>query len=444
MLFSKENDTNGDPKGIGLSLWRFNSGAGSAEQGDQSGIRDEWRRAESFLSEDGSYNWCKQAGQVWFAKSAKEFGVSKLLVFPNSPPVSLTNTGKAFAKDGQPNLSEEKYGEFAEYLAQVIIGLNNKGLNVDYVSPVNEPQWDWSDGGQEGTPFWNDQIAGIVKKLDAALGEHNLSTKIDVAEAGKINYLYSQADKVGRGNQINAFFNPKSPNYIGDLDHVSHSISAHSYFTTSPNESAIWQRESLNSAIESVEGLGYWMSEYCILGDNGGEISGNGRDLGIDPALYLARVIHNDLTIANASAWHWWLAISPYNYKDGLVYIDKQKEDGLFYESKMLWALGNYSRFIRPGYQRIALEITNQQALDPELLLSAYQSEDKSETVLVIINSVRKAVKLKITENQIPKSVTKYFITSENKSLKREDIKKIGEDDLYTIPPRSIVTIIVN
>lgn len=44
------------------------------------------------------------------------------------------------------------------------------------------------------------------------------------------------------------------------------------------------------------------MSEYCILGDNGGEINGNGRDMGIDPALYLARVIHNDLTIANASA----------------------------------------------------------------------------------------------------------------------------------------------
>lgn len=32
-LFSTENDANGKPKGIGLSLWRFNLGAGSAEQG---------------------------------------------------------------------------------------------------------------------------------------------------------------------------------------------------------------------------------------------------------------------------------------------------------------------------------------------------------------------------------------------------------------------------
>ncbi|MFR5757555.1 MAG: glycoside hydrolase [Bacteroides cellulosilyticus] len=29
-LFSTENDANGKPKGIGLSLWRFNLGAGSS------------------------------------------------------------------------------------------------------------------------------------------------------------------------------------------------------------------------------------------------------------------------------------------------------------------------------------------------------------------------------------------------------------------------------
>ena len=442
LLFSKENDANGSPKGIGLSLWRFNVGAGSAEQGEQSGIRDEWRRAESFLNEDGSYDWSKQAGQVWFAQAAKGFGVPKLLVFPNSPPVSMTKTEKAFAKDGQPNLAEEEYGKFAQYLATVIKGLANKGLEVDYVSPINEPQWDWSDGGQEGTPFWNDQIAAIARELDHSLSENNLQTKIDVAEAGKINYLYSQADKVGRGDQIETFFGTDSPNYIGALAHVSRSISAHSYFTTSPYESAVKQRESLNSALKKIDGLSYWMSEYCILGDNEGEIKGNGRDLGIDPALYIARVIHNDLTVANASAWHWWLAISPYNYKDGLIYIDKQKEDGDFYESKMLWALGNYSRFIRPGFQRISVEINKHQAQDPELLMSAYQAPDKSETVLVIVNAGAKAVKMSLTEEERPKSVKGLYITSESMSLASQEMNEL--ENLYTIPARSIVSIVTN
>ncbi|WP_317168887.1 glycoside hydrolase [Lunatibacter salilacus] len=53
----------------------------------------------------------------------------------------------------------------------------------------------------------------------------------------------------------------------------------------------------------------------------------------------MARVIHNDLVIAQASAWHWWLAISPYNYKDGLVYISKSETDGVIEETKMLWIL---------------------------------------------------------------------------------------------------------
>lgn len=38
-LFSTANDANGQPKGIGLSVWRFNLGAGSAEQGDSAQIQ---------------------------------------------------------------------------------------------------------------------------------------------------------------------------------------------------------------------------------------------------------------------------------------------------------------------------------------------------------------------------------------------------------------------
>src|SRR5687768_13864457 len=42
LLFSKEIDNNGNPKGIGLSMWRINVGAGSYEQGTASKITSEW------------------------------------------------------------------------------------------------------------------------------------------------------------------------------------------------------------------------------------------------------------------------------------------------------------------------------------------------------------------------------------------------------------------
>lgn len=71
-LFSTENDANGKPKGIGLSMWRFNVGAGSTEQGESDQIGSPWMRTECFLQPDGSYNWDKQQGQRNFLRLAKE------------------------------------------------------------------------------------------------------------------------------------------------------------------------------------------------------------------------------------------------------------------------------------------------------------------------------------------------------------------------------------
>ena len=182
------------------------------------------------------------------------------------------------------------------------------------------------------------------------------------------------------------------------------------------------------------------MSEYCILGDNGGEVNGNGRDLGIDPALYVAKVIHNDLTVSNASAWHWWIAISPYDYKDGLIYIDKNKEDGDFYESKMLWALGNYSRFIRPGYQRIGVELNSQKKQSSEFLVSTYQSADLREIVMVLVNSAIKDTKIDLTLDS-SYTVKSLYTTSETKSLEYVVVETSG--NLINIPAKSIVTIVL-
>ena len=441
LLFSTDTLPDGQPEGIGLSLWRFNIGAGSAQQGEQSGIRDEWRRAESFLEEDGSYNWQRQAGQIWFLKAAQERGVNKFMAFPNSPPVNLTKNGKAFASDAKPNLALERHNAYADYLADVIQGVERtQGISFGYISPVNEPQWDWSDGGQEGTPFMNEDIAGIVKALNTSLERRSLPTKIDIAEAGKINYLYEAADKPNRGNQIEAFFSSSSPYYIGDLSHTSKVISAHSYFTTSPFDQAVAERKKLAAKVASVPGLEYWQSEYCILGDNAGEMDGNKRNLGIDPAIYLARVIHNDLTIANATAWQWWLAVSPYDYKDGLVYVDKNKADGEYFESKMLWALGNYSRFIRPGAVRVDAKLAGAKAEANTLLASTYIDTERNQLITVAINAGIEPVKIKLEAKGATIASIRPYVTAADENLKPGNL--LSSDGIIILSPRSVTTLV--
>ncbi|XFE76057.1 glycoside hydrolase [Algoriphagus halophilus] len=221
---------------------------------------------------------------------------------------------------------------------------------------------------------------------------------------------------------------------MGNLRHVSNVISAHSYFTTSPSTVSEKLRVQVLSEVESIPGLNYWMTEYCILGGNEGEINGNGRDLGMESALYLARVIHQDLTISNASAWNWWLAVSPYNYKDGLVYIDKNKEDGAFYESKMLWTLGNYSRFVRPGFVRIEASINSD-----KLMGSAYIDPLSKQKVVVLVNPEAKDIQVSLGGEGSENTSIQCYLTNEQSSLSPLTVSSI-----FQMPAKSVMTLVFN
>jgi O-glycosyl hydrolase len=82
LLFSRE-------KGIGLSCWRFNLGAGK----NLEDIPDPWRTVETFEVSEGVYDWTRQAGEQWFLGAAKARGVRQFVAFANSPPARMTRNG---------------------------------------------------------------------------------------------------------------------------------------------------------------------------------------------------------------------------------------------------------------------------------------------------------------------------------------------------------------
>jgi hypothetical protein len=438
-LFSMDTAANGAPKGIGLSMWRYNLGAGSTQQGDASGIGDEWKRAASFLEANGTYNFNNQAGQQWFLTAAKQRGVAKFLAFVNSPNVRFTKNNKAFAEKGISNLDSNQYKNVALDICKSLEGLRkNTGVTFDYISPVNEPQWDWSDDGQEGAPYTNKDVSALTKVLSNTLREQKLSTKILLGEAGLIAYLFMDYDKPGRGSQVRDFMDASSPLYVGNVKSVAPVISAHSYFTTSPYAMSIELRKQLTSKIDSVKGLSYWQSEYCILGDNNGEINGEKRDTGMTAALYLARVIHTDLAVANAAAWQWWLSVSPFDYKDGLIYIDQNKADGNYYDSKMLWAFGNYSRFVRPGMKRI--ELASSQT-DSSLLASAYIDQKQKTIVVVVVNSgkEKRNINLQGLSGKSKKAQIETYTTDATRKLAKQTAV-----ETVVIDPQSVATLVIH
>ncbi|RYE57073.1 MAG: xylanase [Sphingobacteriales bacterium] len=433
LLFSNESTKDGQPLGIGLNFWRFSIGAGSAEQGASSTIRDEWKRQASFLGLNGKYNWDAMPGQVWFLKAAKKYGVKEFLAFVNSPHVLFTQNKRAYSSVGQCNLDFNKLDLFTDDIINTIQGVKKlTGIEFDYISPANEPQWKWADPKQEGCPYTNEELAMVVRNLSEKLIASKLSTEIQVGDAGQLDYLYGQGKS--KGHQVTTFFHPESKEYIGGLANVDNSISGHSYFTTSPEKRAVDIRKKVAEEVAKIKDLRYWMSEYCVLGDD--SLQGPGRDLGMETALFIAKLMHHDLSISNANSWQWWLAISPGDYKDGLVYIDRNKEDGKVYDSKLLWAMGNYSRFIKPGSRRLPVTMTGSDG--NRLRVSAYQVGQK--IVTVVVNRTASDVAVDLSANKSKYKTAETYVTSEQYSL--FPVQKYKKQTGITIPARSVTTVI--
>jgi len=451
LLFSRE-------KGIGLSAWRFNIGAGSAVT-DKGIIPDPWRRAEAFkMSEDGEYDWSKQSGQQWFLRAAKERGVETLIAFVNSPPVWMTKNGHAQPDPsvGSTNLKEGYEDEFATFLADVLEHFRDEGLKFQYISPINEPTWDWNNAWQEGNRYNNEDLRRVILALYKELQERGLDAQISAPDGVEITALLDneyftkftkQAMYMGGANNLGT---GKYREYIKELlgdpemkEAVGNKIASHSYWSdySRPGDDRLGElRDLLVANLRKYDPEAkYWVTEYCILGDYG-----PGRDLGIDPALVIARTIHFDLTRANASAWQWWTAVSKVDYKDGLIYTDfnNVNDEQNILTSKILWTLGNYSKFIRPGAVRIALTGLDEEAREG-LFASAYVHDGEQTVTFVFVNDGQEAERVKVDLGGLNVNVLEKHVTSANHDLEHvEDIQVHPDGALAVeIPPRSIVTL---
>ncbi|TCD07588.1 beta-glycosidase [Pedobacter frigidisoli] len=451
MLFSQELDAKGQPKGIGLSAWRFNIGAGTLEQGDASGIKDFRRRADGFLNADGSYDLTKQAGYRFFSQKAKDYGVETLIAFSNSPPVQFTKNklGYKTEKDYRSNLREDAYGDYAKFLTKVIKHFDEQKLHFDYISPVNEPQWDWShkymEAHQEGSPWSNEEIYKITKALNTELGNERLTSKILVTEAGMLNYLYGGSGHAA--NQIQTFFNPKSPLYLGSLQNVPKIVAGHGYFTES-NDSVLFDIRKHLADTAKVYGVKYWQSEYSMLAD--GFKEGNmGDRTAMDCAIFLSKVIHADLTVGNATAWQFWNAYEPGSAEKNTRYYlialqgNPDFKDGSFQDTKNLWALGHYSRFIRPGMIRVEMQ-QDGKLKNNQLMISAFKNLD-GKLVVVATNAGREKIRLKMNILNAKKYswVSRYLTTAD---LNINMLSEVIKDDQRSIilPARSISTFVMD
>ena len=166
---------------------------------------------------------------------------------------------------------------------------------------------------------------------------------------------------------------------------LNHRFSYHDYGSDLLKGQLVENRQTLRKKFDQYPGWKPWMSEYCVMTGSEGK-GGDGRDLTMSTALDVARIIHLDLTLVGVTAWQWWTAVSGVNYKDGLIFTDWKKPGDAesIITSRLLWAIGNYSRFVRPGMRRVELEGKGHDIRG--LMGSAYRDEKARQVVAVYIN----------------------------------------------------------
>ena len=114
-----------------------------------------------------------------------------------------------------------------------------------------------------------------------------------------------------------------------------------------------------------------------------------GFDPGILNGIGVARWIHDAITIGNVNAWHYWWLRGLNEDNEGLV----GHLSDLFARTKRLFVMGNYSKFVRPGWVRIG---TSGYAAGIDTI--AFKNAATGEFAVVVTNRGSAAV---LRENQV-------------------------------------------
>ena len=158
------------------------------------------------------------------------------------------------------------------------------------------------------------------------------------------------------------------PNYSPEIfsnanaDKYTSIIATHEYGCAPP---------TVNTAVAQVMSSGKEFWETEIYDESATS------DPGMGSALTVTKLLTDALTIANMSAWHYWW-IYPNGTGNGALWDYTTGQ-----ATKRLWAMGNFSRFVRPGYVRVDVSGT----IPSGVTVVAFKNPTDNTTVVVAVNN---------------------------------------------------------
>ena len=394
-------------QGLGLTRYRFPIGAGGGQE-----IRASWRRSESFEISPGQYDWSRASNSVRLLREIVRAGVTNIALIAYSPPPRLTRSGLVSGgTNGLANLQPGGESAFAKYLVDIAEHFREEQhIPISSLAPLNEPQWLWGEKqrSQEGCHCTSAEAARIVQAVLRELAERRSPITVEAVDSGEWSGATPEYART-------LFADPATRSAL-------ESFSLHSYWSTNGQRLA-----TARFFREHYPDKKLRMTEWC-------EMQRGRRDT-IDSALELARTVQADLVLGGVVSWDFWLAVSKHDYADGLLYCDVREQTVT--TSKRFFALGQFSRFIRPGFVRV-----NAQSPIDKLAVVVFRSPDSSSCVAVIINQDLQPLTLSTALDPRPARFNRLEVYQTTAQESLAQIQSSPARSEFTFPPRSITTLV--
>lgn len=421
-------------RGLGLNVVRYDIGATAVGDICANLLYRERTGAAvpSFEPLPGVYRWSRDPNQRWMLERAKKDGANRFEAIAYSAPSWMTldqcsagALGGVFA--GAENLNPVFYTAYARYLAAVVRHFHDAwGITFETVDPFNEPvqtKWTPTRAPGQGPPIQQGMNVGyrtqniILARLKASLAENGASAYTAISA-------------------------PDEQSLDGAVEDYKHYTAASRASVAQLNAHDYQDQQNGDKLYELARQAGrpVWMSEW---GGNGSTVDPMGS------AIVLARHINTNERQLHPTAWSIWQAADggtkqpdDGNCDDlwGLVCTNIEQKGpapiGIRFP-KRYYAMGQYSKFVRPGYRMVS-------NTDPDTF-TAYDERSHS-LVIVATNEGRsaKSVSYDLSGFAAGGGIAAPHRTDLNENLRKQpDIPVVSGRFSDSLPPRSITTYVV-
>ncbi|KAF9875259.1 cellulosome enzyme [Colletotrichum karsti] len=354
-----------------------------------------------------AYTWDNDdRGQVWFSKQAVNYGVNQIYADAWSAPGFMKTSGNEATAGylcgttGHTCSSGDWRQAYADFLVQYVKYYQQTGINITHIGFLNEP--DFSPSYSQMQISTNAQEAiSFIPTLYKTLQSSNLKTKITCCDA----IGWSSAVK-----HTNALVTGGMEQYLGLV--TSHTYSSDA---TTPMNTKLssWVTESGNTdAFDTT-----WYKS-------------GGKSEGMTWANKIAVGIVN----AKLSAYLYWEGFELQELQSNSHLVDTV--DGkTATPSANFWAFAMWSRYIRPGAQRLA---TSGQVTD--VLTAAVRNTDGS-MVLVLTNNGNAANSASVSFKGFNPKTASAYVTDNSHKFSTTQSTLSGSSVSVSVPSKGVVTV---